>query len=68
MHEEYYKDRVEALEAQLRKLLDLVDQCKTMELGSGGMSLDSQASRTVYLRVPMLPFENARAVLEKHDE
>ena len=68
MDEEYYKARVEALEAQLRNLLDLVDQCKTMELGSGGMSLDSQAGRTVYLRVPMLPFENARAVLEKYDE
>jgi hypothetical protein len=68
MDEEYYKDRIEALEAQLRNLLDLVDQCKTMELGPGGMSLDSQASRTVYLRVPMSPFENARAVLEKHNE
>jgi hypothetical protein len=68
MNEEYYKSRVEALEAQLRKLLDLVDQCKTMELGSGGMSLDSQARRTVYLRVHVMPFENARAVVEKHDE
>lgn len=68
MNEDVYKARIEALEAQLRILLGIVDECKTMELGPGGMSLDSQASRTVYLRVPMSPFENARAVLEKYDE
>ena len=41
MNEDLYKVRIEALEAQLRKLLAIVDECKTMELGPGGMSLDS---------------------------
>lgn len=63
------EDRIEALEDALRKLLDLVDSCKMVEKGAGGMTIDAQIRRSVYSNVPAYPFEEAREVLEgKSDE
>ena len=59
------EDRIEALEAAIRKLLELVDSCKMVEKGAGGMTIDAQIKRSVYLNVPAYPFEEAREVLEK---
>ena len=56
------QDRIEALEAALRKLLDLVDSCKMVEKGAGGMIIDAPHRRSVYLNVPAYPFEEAREV------
>ena len=51
------------LRAALNTLLEITDKCKTMQIGAGGMSIEAQAYRTVYLRVPIWPFEEARAAL-----
>ena len=63
------EDRIELLETALRKLLTLVDTCKMVEKGAGGMSIDAQIRRSVYLNVPAYPFEEAREALERisHD-
>lgn len=58
------EERIEALEDALRKLLSLVDSCKMIEKGAGGMTIDAQIRRSVYLNVPAYPFEEARNVLE----
>jgi hypothetical protein len=52
------------LREALKTLLETADECKTMEIGAGGMSIEAQAARSVYLRVPVWPFEDARAALE----
>jgi len=52
------------LREALKNLLETADKCKTMEIGAGGMSIEAQAARSVYLRVPVWPFEDARAALE----
>jgi hypothetical protein len=64
------QDRIEVLEAALRKLLELVESCKMVEKGAGGMTIDAQMRRSVYLSVPAYLFEEAREVLEKtsHDQ
>lgn len=59
-------DEIERLRAALRNLLGTVDACKTMEVGAGGMTIEAQVRRSVYLRVPMWPFEEARAALEEN--
>lgn len=59
----------ERLRAALRNLLSTVDACKTMEVGAGGMTIEAQMKRTVYLRVPMWPFVEAERALgeNSHD-
>ena len=60
-------DALRAENARLREalntLLETADKCKIMEIGAGGMSIEAQAARSVYLRVPVWPFEDARAAL-----
>ena len=56
------------LRAALNTLLEITDKCKTMQIGAGGMSIEAQAYRTVYLRVPVWPFEEARAALAGEGE
>lgn len=58
-------DRIFALETTLRKLLELVGSCKMVEKGTGGMTIDAQIRRSVYLNVPAYPFEEAREVLKR---
>jgi hypothetical protein len=58
-------DRIFALETALRNLLTLVDKCRMIERGVGGMTIDAQIARSVYLNVPAYPFEKAREVLER---
>jgi hypothetical protein len=58
-------DRIFALETALRKLLTLVDTCKMVEKGAGGMTIDAQFRRSAYLNVPAYPFEEARGVLRR---
>lgn len=60
------EDRIELLETALRKLLTLVDTCKVVETGAGGMSIDAQIRRSVYLNVPAYPFEEAREALDNN--
>jgi hypothetical protein len=52
------------MRAALEMLLGTVDKCQIIEVGAGGMSIDAQIARSVYLRVPVWPFEDARAALE----
>jgi hypothetical protein len=63
------RDAILAENARLREalntLLEVADKCKTMEIGAGGMSIEAQAARSVYLRVPVWPFEDARVALEE---
>ena len=56
------------LREALNTLLEITDKCKTMQIGAGGMSIEAQAYRTVYLRVPVWPFEEARAALAGEGE
>ena len=61
--EELYSENAR-LRAAIEALLVAADNCKIIEVGAGGMSIDAQIARSFYLRVPVWPFEDARAVLE----
>jgi hypothetical protein len=60
--EELYSENAQLREA-LEALLVAADNCKIIEVGAGGMSIDAQIARSFYLRVPVCPFEDARAAL-----
>ena len=53
----------EALREAAKAVLRAVDSAKMVETGAGGMTIESQLMRSVYQRVPALPFEWLRAAL-----
>jgi hypothetical protein len=45
-------------------VLDACDAGYRVERGAGGMTVEAQMRRSVYVNVPALPIEEARAALE----
>ena len=54
----------EALREAAKAVLRAVDSAKMVETGAGGMTIESQLMRSVYQRVPALPFEWLRDALD----
>jgi hypothetical protein len=57
-------DEIERLRTALKSVLDACDAGYTVERGAGGMTVEAQMRRSVYVNVPALPIEEARAALE----
>jgi hypothetical protein len=53
----------ERLRTALKSVLDACDAGYMVERGAGGMTVEAQMRRSVYLNVPALPIEEARAAL-----
>ena len=65
------RDRVEQLEEALANLIAACDAGRWVEMGAGGMTIESQLMRTVIHGVEAMAVEKARSVLfgrEEEDE
>lgn len=52
-----------AYKEALRKLIEQLDNCKTIERGIGGQTIDAMVDRTFLLNVKLRWVEDARDVL-----
>jgi hypothetical protein len=61
---EEHDAEIERLKTALKSVLDACDAGRMVERGAGGMTVEAQMRRSVYVNVPALPIEEARAALE----